>query len=109
MTIVSESLIHEWADKRGLLGEDMSPVAQAAKMMEEATETLKAVVACEAEGDRCRPVAVLDGIGDVWVTLVILASQYQSSLDACAWQAWQEIKDRKGVTSGGMFIKETDQ
>ena len=50
-----------------------------------------------------------DGIGDVIVTLVILAQQNGMTLYECLEQAYGEIKDRKGVMSkDGSFIKESD-
>ena len=49
-----------------------------------------------------------DGIGDVIVTLVILAEQQGLSLEECLQAAWDEIKDRKGKTVNGTFIKEED-
>jgi hypothetical protein len=106
--MVSENQILTWAEERGLLGEHQNPVAQASKMLEEAVETLKAVVAYEYidEDGIGEILPIIDGIGDVWVTLVILAAQYHTSLDACTCHAWEEIKDRTGKTQGGMFVKD---
>ena len=50
-----------------------------------------------------------DGIGDVIVTLVILAQQNNMTLYERLEQAYEEIKDRTGVMSkDGSFIKEQD-
>lgn len=51
---------------------------------------------------------ISDDIGDVLVTLVILAAQYELSLETCLRIAYDEIKDRKGVLLDGVFIRETD-
>ena len=97
--IVTEDVILCWAEERGLLGKTQNPVAQASKTIEEASETLRAVI----KGDRAE---VIDGIGDVWVTLVILAAQHDTTLIECQQAAWEQIKSRKGKTVNGLFIKE---
>lgn len=48
---------------------------------------------------------IKDGIGDVLVTLIILAGTKGLTLKECLNQAWNEIKDRKGETVNGTFIK----
>lgn len=47
-----------------------------------------------------------DGIGDVIVTLIILADIKGTSIEECLEIAWNEIKNRKGKTIDGTFIKE---
>jgi phosphoribosyl-ATP pyrophosphohydrolase len=96
---ISENQILTWAEERGLLGKNQNPVAQASKTIEEASETLRAVI----KGDRAE---VIDGIGDVWVTLVILAAQHDTTLIECQQAAWEQIKSRKGTTVNGLFIKD---
>lgn len=58
-----------------------------------------------------KPVA-LDSLklemGDILVTLVILSRQIDISLDECLSMAYEKIKDRKGVTQNGVFVKEED-
>ena len=49
-----------------------------------------------------------DGIGDVVVTLIILAMQNDMDLYECLNQAYNEIKDRKGKNVNGVFVKESD-
>lgn len=50
-----------------------------------------------------------DGIGDVMVTMIILAQQNGLTLEECLEQAYSEIKDRKGkMSKDGSFIKESD-
>jgi len=75
---------------------------QYAKTSEECGEVAAAL--CRNDIDALR-----DGIGDVIVTLVILAQQNNMTLQECLEQAYGEIKDRKGVMSkDGSFIKESD-
>ena len=46
-----------------------------------------------------------DGIGDVTVTLIILAQQNGLEFEDCISAAWNEIKSRTGKTVNGVFIK----
>ena len=49
-----------------------------------------------------------DGIGDVLVTLIIVADLEGTNLLECLEHAWEEIKDRKGrLNANGVFEKET--
>lgn len=75
---------------------------QHTKMSEECGEVASAL--CRNNTDALR-----DGIGDVVVTLIILAQQNNMTLYECLNTAYEEIKDRKGVMSSeGSFIKEAD-
>ena len=75
---------------------------QLTKFFEESGEVAAAL--CRNDIDELR-----DGIGDVIVTLVILAQQNNMTLYECLEQAYGEIKDRTGVMSkDGSFIKEQD-
>lgn len=49
-----------------------------------------------------------DGIGDVLVTLIIVAEQLGLDIEDCLSMAYAEIKDRKGIMRGGKFVKESD-
>jgi len=50
---------------------------------------------------------VRDGIGDVLVTLIIVADLEGTNLLECLEHAWEEIKDRKGrLNANGVFEKE---
>ncbi|NDE18299.1 hypothetical protein EBZ80_25620 [bacterium] len=53
---------------------------------------------------------VVDGIGDVLVTLILYAQLYDPGLSMrlCLEAAYNTIKDRKGwLTPEGVFVKET--
>ena len=52
--------------------------------------------------------ALKDGIGDTVVTLIILAQQQGWTLEECLQYAYDEIKNRKGKTINGTFVKESD-
>ena len=89
-----------WADSRKLL-QRSNINAQMLKVMEEIGETAAAI----ARGQRNE---MIDGIGDSFVTLIILA--YQNGIDPtdALRRAWNEIKDRKGKTENGVFVKMID-
>ena len=89
-----------WADSRNLL-QRSNINAQMLKVMEEIGETAAAI----ARGQRNE---MIDGIGDSFVTLIILA--YQNGIDPtdALRRAWNEIKDRKGKTENGVFVKMVD-
>ncbi|WP_368868367.1 MazG-like family protein [Staphylococcus epidermidis] len=74
---------------------------QALKFYEEAGEVAAALSRNDKE-------ALKDGIGDTIVTLIILAQQQGWSLEECLQYAYEEIKNRKGKTINGTFIKDKD-
>lgn len=90
--------VGDWADRKGLLKPE-NATKQMLKVMEEVGETAAALAKNnEAE--------LKDGIGDSFVTLIILANQCGFTPNECLLAAWNEIKDRKGKTENGVFIKE---
>ncbi len=92
--------VEEWSKDKGL--DKGNSFTQYAKSSEEMGEVAAAL--CRNNIDELR-----DGIGDVIVTLVILAQQNGMTLYECLEQAYNEIKDRKGVMSkDGSFIKQSD-
>ena len=92
--------VEQWSKDKGL--DKGNSFTQYAKSSEEMGEVAAAL--CRNDIDELR-----DGIGDVIVTLVILAQQNDMTLYECLEQAYNEIKDRKGVMSkDGSFIKESD-
>lgn len=50
--------------------------------------------------------AAMDGVGDILVVLLQICRLRSYSLDVCLYQAWEEIKDRKGKMVNGVFVKE---
>ena len=71
------------------------------KVIEEVGEVV-AALARNNEND------LRDGIGDVVVTLIILAMQNNMDLYECVNQAYSEIKNRQGKMVNGAFVKEAD-
>ena len=93
-----DAKIINWAKERGIF-DNANPVAQCSKTVEEVAETLNAVIKHDAEG-------IVDGIGDVYVTLVLLARMFGKTVEECGEIAYREIANRKGKMINCMFVKE---
>jgi NTP pyrophosphatase (non-canonical NTP hydrolase) len=89
-----------WAESRELIKKE-NVSRQMLKVMEEVGETAASI----ARGNRD---LIKDGIGDSFVTLIILSWQNGIDPTECLRAAWEEIKDRKGTTQNGVFIKQRD-
>ena len=91
--------VEEWAVKRGLDKADSSK--QFLKVVEETGEVASALARGQLE-------ELKDGIGDVIVTLIILAQQQGLTVEECLETAYEEIADRKGKMINGVFVKQSD-
>lgn len=91
--------VEQWSIDKNLHEADSSK--QFTKVVEEVGEVASALA--RSNEDMLR-----DGIGDVVVTLIILAQQNGMTLEECLTQAYNEIKDRKGKLINGVFLKEED-
>ena len=91
--------VRGWADNKGILKSENAP-KQMMKVMEELGETAGAIAKNKATDE------IIDGIGDTFVTLIILSYQLGLEPADCLEAAWNEIKDRKGKTVNGVFVKE---
>ena len=97
-TLVAKVVI--WADERGIF-DAADPLAQLDKTQEELDETIEAVKQSEFDNPE-----VVDGIGDMLVTIIIAAKMMGLDPTHCLNVAYDEIKDRTGKMVGGKFIKE---
>ena len=91
------SLVTGWAIDRDLMHKENAN-NQMLKVFEEVEETSEALAIDDKAG-------VIDGIGDAFVTLIILSKQLGLHPTECLQAAWDEIKDRTGKTENGIFIK----
>lgn len=87
----------EWGNERELIKKENS-YKQFAKIVEEVGEIGKALNH-ESEAE------LIDAIGDSTVTLILLAAQNDLDFIKCLEIAYGEIKNRKGVTSNRVFLK----
>lgn len=90
--------ILEWAKERGIL-ESSTPEAQFTKTREEVEELEQGLENNDLEEIR-------DAIGDVIVTLILLAELAGMDVVDCLDGAYNEIKNRKGKMVDGVFVKE---
>lgn len=91
--------VEQWAKDKGL------DQAQSSKQMLKTVEEVGEVAAALARKEKD---ALRDGIGDVVVTLIILAMQNDMDLYECLNQAYNEIKGRTGKMVDGVFVKSSD-
>jgi len=91
--------VREWGKDKNL--DKADPCKQLCKSVEEIGEIAAAL-------SRNKQEDLIDAIGDTTVTLIILAMQCGLKFENCLDSAYQVIKDRKGVTKNGVFVKEED-
>ena len=91
--------VEQWAKDKGL------DKAESSKQMLKTIEETGEVAAALARNDQD---ALRDGIGDVTVTLIILALQNDMNLYECLNCAYDEIKGRTGQMVNGVFVKSSD-
>ena len=92
-----EQEVIQWAADKGLLTPENAK-SQLLKSFEEMGEVARAVLKNNQED-------LVDGLGDVLVTLIILADIKGVKLENCLETAYNVIKLRTGKTVDGTFIK----
>lgn len=95
------NLIIKWGHDRNIV-EGSDPKSQLLKTMSELGELADGI-------NKNRIDEIVDGVGDVIVTLVLICEKYGITLNDCVNTAYDEIKDRKGRMVNGTFIKEDDK
>ena len=91
--------VKAWAKERGI---DKQPAdAGYRKTVEELGELSSAY-------SRQNKAMMIDSLGDTAVCLINLATQMGLDFNECLEHAYNEIKDRKGKTVNGVFVKDTD-
>jgi NTP pyrophosphatase (non-canonical NTP hydrolase) len=94
-------LVEQWAKDRQIIP-NSTPMAQLMKTMSELGELADATLKNDSAG-------MVDGVGDVVVTLIIYCKLTGVTLPLCLAAAYEQIKDRKGtLTKEGVFVKEGD-
>ena len=94
--------IIQWAEDRNMIKPDrLTGLAQLAKVTEELGELSAGINKNDKE-------KIKDSLGDSLVTLIILAQDLNFDLLDCLNSAYNVIKNRKGKTINGVFVKESD-
>lgn len=94
--------ITQWAEDRNMIKPDrLTGLAQLAKVTEELGELSAGIN--KNDEDKTK-----DSLGDILVTLIILSRDLDVDLLDCLRGAYNVIKDRKGKTINGVFVKESD-
>ena len=88
--------IISWAEDRKI----DNPILQYAKVNEEIGE-----IAHELTRNRKNSTELMDALGDSFVTLIILTNILGYDVNGVISSAYEVIKDRKGKTVDGSFIK----
>lgn len=91
--------VEQWSINKGL------DKAESSKQFLKVVEEVGEVAAALARNDKA---ALRDAIGDVVVTMIILAQQNDMDLHECLNTAYDEIKNRTGKMIDGVFIKSSD-
>jgi len=92
-------MFSQWGHDRKITTNGSS-ISQAAKTVEETGELLAAIL------NKDKP-EIEDAIGDIIVTLVMVADIEKIDMHDALSRAWESIKDRKGhLDKSGTFIKE---
>ncbi len=90
--------ILQWAGERGILSK-ATPASQFEKTLEETGELARGLI----ENDKDK---ISDAIGDVVVTLIILADLTGLDFDDCVAGAYATISSRTGKMVDGIFVKD---
>jgi NTP pyrophosphatase (non-canonical NTP hydrolase) len=94
----TQEKVIEWAKERQLVKLGNAP-KQLIKLSEEVGELGSAFLKNEFN-------EIKDAIGDIQIVLVILSEQLGIDYNKCLDDAYNVIKDRKGRTENGTFIKD---
>lgn len=90
-------VVREWGKSKGIDNADK----QTLKLLEESGE-----LASELCRGRYQSDEVKDALGDIEVVLIILADILGYDLIECLESAYNVIKERRGHTENGSFVKE---
>jgi len=88
-----------WAEARRIIP-NAKPHVQLMKTVSELGELVDAEIKGDAEG-------IIDGVGDVLVTLIIYCALRDINIVDCLKFAYAEIKNRRGtLLENGVFVKD---
>src|SRR5688572_8977262 len=106
-------LVKQWGVDKGITGPQGKGTlrAQAEKMREECDEAYDAALEVYYEDKlavvrKVPTIKLKDGIGDLFVTGILLAELAGFTPEECLQHAYDEIKGRTGQMVGGQFVKD---
>lgn len=94
-----------WGDMKGIDNRSSSPLMQTDKTQEELNELISALKDLERGSDEALE-EVIDAIGDIQVTLIMVCNLLNLSYDFCLLKAYEVISKRSGKMVDGKFVKE---
>jgi NTP pyrophosphatase (non-canonical NTP hydrolase) len=103
--------VRAWGVAKGITGPNGKGtlLGQLTKTAEELTETRDAAVRFEYGDPRVLArweAELIDGLGDVFVTIILAAEMAGLRIEDCLAAAYDEIKGRTGKMEGGQFVKD---
>jgi len=104
--------VRQWGEQKGITGPTGKGtlLGQLAKTQEELDETKRAasfVLSAESFEERSMAMAdLIDGLGDITVTVILAAEMAGLRFEDCLAAAYDEIKGRTGKMEGGIFVKD---
>ncbi|MFR1138344.1 MAG: MazG-like family protein [Anaerococcus vaginalis] len=105
-----KELVLEWADDKDLLNSENADT-QFMKFIEEVFEFKTEMDLYFYHSDVLKDVNkehMEDEMGDIFVTLIILCEDLKIDPIVCLEMAYEKIKDRRGKTINGTFVKSED-
>lgn len=91
--------VEQWSKDKGL------DKAESSKQFYKVAEEFGEIGSALARGQKNE---FKDSVGDLVVTLIILAQQQGTDLTECLNMAYNEIKGRQGKMINGVFVKQED-
>jgi NTP pyrophosphatase (non-canonical NTP hydrolase) len=106
--------VRQWGESKGITGPNGKGtlLGQLSKTAEELTETRDAVIKwqladdCDLDYKGAMREQLIDGLGDVFVTIILAAEMAGLRIEDCLAAAYDEIKGRTGKMEGGVFVKD---
>jgi NTP pyrophosphatase (non-canonical NTP hydrolase) len=106
--------VRAWGIAKGITGPNGKGtlLGQLSKTAEELTETRDAAIKwhladdCDPDYKGAMREQLIDGLGDVFVTIVLAAEMAGLRIEDCLQSAYDEIKGRTGTMQGGVFVKD---
>ena len=95
------SQVRLWGEEKGITGKSgkATPMTQFEKLEEEVNEVREGLKFKDQH-------AVIDGIGDCTVVLILLSELIGVPFEDCLQAAYDEIKGRTGIMVDGKFVKD---